>query len=199
MDYKGHIGNYIVPEDTKNGICVDIGANYGNFIEKYNNHFKEIHYVEALKHVYDSINEKFKNHTNVFGNNRAAWSKSNIKLKMVSHINNDAGSAGIQGEFINDDWTNNILNEVLSISIEELVDKLGKIDYLKIDCETSEYPFLFEKDLNNFKYIAIELHHQMGIVRYNNLIDWIKKTHNLIHGDDTYKFDTNKEVLYMLK
>lgn len=199
MDYKEHLGNYLVPEDVKNGICVDVGANYGNFIEKNYNYFKEIHYVEPLKHVYDFLNEKFKSYDNVFGNNRAAWDKSYELLKMVSHLNNDAGSAGVKGKFINNDWTNNLLNEVLSISIEEIIGKLCKIDYLKIDCETSEYPFLFEKDLGNIHYIGIEIHHHLGIKKYNDLISWIKKTHNLINGDDIYTFGMNKEVLYKLK
>ena len=199
MDYKGHIGNYLIPEDAKNGICVDIGANYGNFIEKNNTNFKEIHYVEPLKHVYEHLNEKFKNHHNVFGYNRAVWSKSDLDLKMVSHLNNDAGSAGVKGDFINNDWTDNVLNDVTSISIEEIIDKLGEIDYLKVDCETSEYPFLFGKDLTKIKYIGIELHPHLGVEKYDELIAWIKKTHDLIDGDDTYVFDINKEVLYKLR
>lgn len=28
-----NIGNYSVPNDSKNGVCVDIGANVGNFLK----------------------------------------------------------------------------------------------------------------------------------------------------------------------
>lgn len=30
-----HLGNYIVPKNTENGICVDIGGNTGQFSLKY--------------------------------------------------------------------------------------------------------------------------------------------------------------------
>ena len=198
MDYRGHIGDYLLPEDTKNGICIDVGANYGNFIKKNHTNFKEIHYIEPLKHVYDFLNSEFENYDNVFGYNKAVWSESNKPLRMVSHLNNDAGSAAVKGEFINDDWTDNTINEILSISIEELIDKFKKIDYLKVDCETSEYPFLFNKDLTKIRYIGIELHNQLGVEKYNELVSWIKNTHDLVYGDDTYTFGINKEVLYKL-
>ena len=35
---------------------------------------------------------------------------------------------------------------------------LDKIDYLKIDCEGSELPFLLNKDLSNVDYIGMEIH-----------------------------------------
>ena len=72
------------------------------------------------------------------------------------------------------------------------------IDYLKIDCETSEYPFLYGKNISMFKYIGIEIHAQLGKIKYNNLLDWIKKTHILIHGDDFYNSKYNKELLFKL-
>jgi hypothetical protein len=34
-ELKNNLGNYIVPDDTKNGIAVDIGCNNGCFLEKY--------------------------------------------------------------------------------------------------------------------------------------------------------------------
>jgi hypothetical protein len=73
------------------------------------------------------------------------------------------------------------------------------IDYIKIDCETSEYSFLMNKNLSKLRYIGVELHHHIGLDRYNELLNWIKKTHDLIHGDDTYMFGYNKEVLFKLK
>jgi len=37
-----NLGNYIIPEETKNGICIDIGSNVGSFLKKYVNFFKTI-------------------------------------------------------------------------------------------------------------------------------------------------------------
>jgi hypothetical protein len=120
---------------------------------------------------------------------------------MVSHSNTDLGSVGVKSNLINKDWTNNIVNKVKSISLEEIYGIVNNqiIDYMKIDCETSEYSFLLNKDLSKLKYIGIELHHHIGFNKYDELLNWIKKTHDLIIGDDSFKFESNKEVLFKLK
>lgn len=37
------------------------------------------------------------------------------------------------------------------------------------------------------------------IIGLTKTFEWIKQTHDLIHGDDSYQFDNNKEVLYKLR
>jgi len=195
-----NLGNYSVPSETFNGVCVDVGANLGDFTNKYLNHFSKIFYVEPQTNLFNNIKERFKEHSHVIGFNNAVWYESDINLDLVFHANLDFGSVGVKGDFVNDHWTDNMVNTVKSLSIEDLFKKIncGVIDYLKIDCETSEFPFLYNKDISKIRYIGAELHFQLGEKRYNDLLDWIKRTHILIHGDDSYT-NNNKEVLYKLK
>lgn len=196
-----NLGNYMVPDDTANGICVDVGGNFGDFTNKYKNHFSEIHVLEPQIVLFEQIKTRFNDNTNIFVYNNAVWSEPNVTLEMVSHSNTDLGSVGVKNGEINDDWTNDVVNKVVSTDLNNLfvTIKHKDITYLKVDCETSEYKFLYDKDLLMIKYIGIELHHHMGIEKYNQLINWIKKTHNLINGDESYQFGNNKEVLYKLK
>jgi FkbM family methyltransferase len=195
-----NLGNYIVPIETKNGICVDIGCNLGDFTSKYKNYFNQIYFVEAQTELFNNLIERFKDDKNIIGKHNAVWSESGLKVDLVSHPNNDHGSVAVNGDFINNDWTEKIVNNVITLSLEDLLNSIPHkmIDYLKIDCETSEYPFLYGKNISMFKYIGIEIHFQLGEIKYNNLLDWIKKTHILIHGDDFYNSKYNKELLFKL-
>lgn len=42
-----------------------------------------------------------------------------------------------------------------------------------MDCETSEYNFLMDKDLSNIKYLAVEIHWQIGRNNWYKLINHI--------------------------
>lgn len=196
-----NLGNYIVPEETQNGICFDIGSNFGDFTNRYANYFSKIYFFEPQLELFNNIVERFKEHEHIKGFNKAVWHTSNVELEMVAHTNTDLGSVGVSSDLLNSDWTDNTINSVQSISIEDIYEMADNqmIDYLKIDCETSEYPFLLNKDLTKIKFIGIELHHHIGVEKYNELLNWIKKTHDLIYGDDSYMFGSNKEVLYKLK
>ena len=55
QNHSNHLGNYYVPFNAKNGICVDIGGNTGQFSLKYNSFFKEIHIYEPQKECYEII------------------------------------------------------------------------------------------------------------------------------------------------
>ena len=196
-----NLGNYIIPDETINGICVDVGANLGSFTEKYEHHFSKILYIEPQIELFNNLQIRFNGTQKVTGLNKSVWDESDVNLDMVYHSNTDLGSVGVKGDYLNSDWTNNVVNEVKSISLDGILDHLNcdMVDYLKVDCETSEYPFLYEKDLSKIKYIGIELHWHMGEENYNKLIEWIKTTHHLEHGDDTFQQENNKEVLYRLK
>jgi FkbM family methyltransferase len=196
-----NLGNYIVPDEVKNGICIDVGCNLGDFTKKYGDFFNKIYFIEAQTELFLKLKKRFKENNNIFGFNKAVWSESNVKVNLVSHPNNDHGSVAVNGDYLNDDWTNQIVNEIDTISLEDFLILISEknIDYLKIDCETSEYPFLFGKDLSMFRYIGIEIHPQMGELKYYGLLDWIKQTHVLIYGDDLFNKNYNKELLFKIK
>ena len=196
-----NLGLYIVPEEIKNGVCIDIGCNLGDFTNKYKNHFKKIVYFEPQKILFDNLQNRFNSDEHISGYNLAVWSESDIELELISHKNNDHGSVAIKSDNINSDWTDNIINKVKTISLENILKLVNckEIDYLKVDCETSEYPLLLNKDISMFKYIGVELHHQMGVTKFNELLDWIDKTHTLVYGDTTFTIDKNNEVLFKLR
>jgi FkbM family methyltransferase len=196
-----NLGHYVVPVDTKNGVCIDIGANLGDFTDQYRNHFSKIIYVEPQIELFNNLQTRFKILKHIIGYNKAAWSESGVGLNLVAHSNMDSGSVGVSSGFLNKDWTNNIVNSTLSITLADLLTEcnISNVDYLKVDCETSEYQFLYNKDLSMIKYLGIEIHSQMGIELYNLLLSWINKTHVLVSGDPTFINNINKEVLFKLK
>lgn len=195
---RNNLGSYIVPDDVKGGICVDIGANVGNFFKKYKDYFSKIHFYEPFKECYDICNEE--KYDNVFGYNEAVIDKIGY-VNLVSHLNNESGSNAIKNDNLNEEWGDNIVQEkVKSVNIEMVLDRVGgKIDYLKCDAETSEYLILLNKDLSNIKYIGLEIHHQMGKTKYDELISYMLITHSLQSGDTSYQSGSNKELLFKKK
>lgn len=196
-----NLGNYKVPPETKGGICVDVGANLGDFTNQYKNHFKQIYYVEPQTELFENLEKRFTNSNNIIGYNNAVWDESNIDVNIVSHENEDCGSSGVQSELLTYGWTDAVINTVKTISYVDLLESIPhtEIDYMKIDCETSEYPFLIDNNLSNIIYIGIELHNQLPIKKYNQLIEHISKTHELIYGNTNHSVGKNKEVLYKRK
>ena len=58
--HKAHCGNYVVPEVVRNGSCIDIGGNSGEFSLKFKNFFKSIHIYEPQNECYDIIKNRTK-------------------------------------------------------------------------------------------------------------------------------------------
>ena len=196
-----NLGNYSVPDEVMNGICVDVGANFGDFTNQYKHLFSKVFFIEPQISLFDKLKNRFSDDEKIVGINAAVWSESDIELTLVSHFNNDFGSVGVSGAPLNSDWTNKSVNTVKSISLDDIFIRyqIDKIDYLKVDCETSEYNFLLNKDLSKIKFIGIELHHQMGVDKYNELLSWIYNTHVVISGNEKFENGHNKEVLFKNK
>lgn len=193
-----NLGNYKIPVDCKKNMCVDIGANVGSFTLSQQSKFKTIHYYEPFEDCYNLIKDKVKNFNNVIGWNEAVYHKDNDVVSIMSHYSLDAGSNAIKTDSINEDWKEEI-GSAKTVSFQTVLHRAGgQIDYLKIDCETSEYYFLIGQDLSSVDYIGIELHSQMGKTRYDELISHILKTHTTT---DYYEWDpkTNREVLFVPK
>lgn len=197
-----NLGYYTVPEDTKGGICLEIGANVGNFFTAYKDHFRMIHYYEAVQETFDICQEKSKDLENIVGFREAAHSCDGECLEMVIHENNESGSCSVLDPSRNrmSDWTEEVVSTAISVSMQSVVDRLledsdsEEIDYLKIDCECCEYAFMMNNDLSKFKYIGMELHSQPGEEKFNELLEHIQKTHD-IQGNATYRPYANAEFL----
>jgi len=75
-----------------------------------------------------------------------------------------------------------------------------------MDCETSEYNFLMNKDLSNIKYMAIEIHWQMGEKNWYKLIHYILNyfnhktpSNNPTGSSLSYSVGRNKELFFESK
>lgn len=195
-----NLGNYIVPNDTKNGICVDIGCNVGSFTRKYYNHFSKIFYYEPFKDCFEVCQKFSQNYDHICGYNLAAWSESGKNVNILAHSNQDSGSSAIESSSLNDEWSSeDIVHSVKTISLEDILIQCGgNITYCKSDCETSEYHIFLNKDLTGIMYIGMEIHHQMGPQKQAELIKHILTTHDLVYGSHGYT-PFNREILFRRK
>jgi FkbM family methyltransferase len=197
---KLNLGKYIVPPDCRNGICLDIGANVGNFYSKYNLFFYMIHYYEPVDENWNICNNK--KYKNIFGFNEAVGSNNDKLIKLVCHKNNESGSCRVEND--HPDWTNEVVGKVKTCSLEKALDRIftqsGKsiLDYMKIDCECSEYDFLMNKNLSCIRYIGMELHNQLGENKTKELYDFISETHvpSVVFSHNKNK---NIELMWTLK
>jgi FkbM family methyltransferase len=195
---EDNLGYYTIPDNCNRNMCVDVGGNVGSFVLSQVNNFKTIHYYEPFEDCFNTIQEKTKGVNNIIGFKEAVYNKDNEIVSIVSHYNLDAGSNAIKTDSINEDWKDEV-GTAKTISFPTILERAnGHIDYLKVDCETSEYYFLIDQDLSSVDYIGIELHWQMGKTKYNQLLKHLAKTH-ITTGDCNWKYEINKEVLYIKK
>jgi len=201
------LGNYFVPENVNLNVCIDIGGNCGSFSLKYANVFNKIYVYEALPSCYNICKNRLSNFANIYVYNEAVHKEDNLSVTMIAHINYDSGSSAVSSDIIHvQEWTSDtIAKNIKTISLETILSRLNNedidyVDYMKIDCETSEYNFLYNKDLSKIKRMAIEVHHQIGIDHWNELID-----HILIYFDNVHNYNLsyisgfNKELYFESK
>lgn len=201
--HSNHLGNYYVPADCRNGNCVDIGGNTGCFTLKYVDFFKTIHIYEPQTECYDIIKNRTNNFQNIHLFKEAVYHTSNASVNLISHKNLDSGSVAVQSDIINvTEWTDNIIDyNCKTINLEDITERIGgSIDYLKVDCETSEYNFLIDKDLSKIRYMGIELHWQMGKDNFDKLVSHILKFFDNPHNANlSYPNGQNIEVFFQSK
>lgn len=192
---------YPIPSGLLNDIAIDIGANIGGFSKAYNNSFKKIFYFEANPETFKITKKNLEPFKNISGYNLAVSDESDKKLILMDHFNGHNGSVTCSPsitETNHKDWVK-VIGEVNTISLEGIYDLIGgkRINYLKIDCENSEYEFLINKDLSKIDFIAMELHSQMGEEKYNELIKYLEK-YFTIKGNTSYNINYNT-MLYLSK
>jgi len=195
-----NLGNYVIPNKYLTGIAIDIGSNNGCFIEKYIENFSSIHSYEPNIFLFKLLQKKFKNSFNVKIYNEAVDSDCDKIVKLVKHkYTDDNGSFAIFKDHLKNEWNDQeIICESRTVNLEKIIERTnGSIDLLKIDCENSEYDLLINKNLSTIKCIVIEIHHQMGKKKYEELINYISKTH--VSQIQEYQDGHNKEFCFINK
>jgi FkbM family methyltransferase len=170
----------------KDELVLDIGANVGGFWNAWKWRFDNWHLVEPSKYNCQQIRDN--GYDGSFSRN-AVGRTSGEFLKLMKYWgdgDNDtlSGNFGTT-EFINDvnghGWKGDY-EECITLSFSD-VTKNQEIGLLKIDCEGAEYDFLIDSDLSKVKYIVMELHNFIGVVKQRELMTHIEQTHDEIYSE----------------
>tara|TARA_R110000772_G_scaffold17946_1_gene49815 strand:- start:56316 stop:56930 length:615 start_codon:yes stop_codon:yes gene_type:complete len=184
---------YPVGKDIVKDLAIDIGANIGGFSMAYHNEFKEIIFFEANPLTYLITKENTKDFENVTGHNLAVSDESGKTIKLMNHINKDNGSVSCSPSITsgNKDWVEDI-GVTKTTCLEDIYEMIGdrRINFLKVDCENSEYEILLGKDLSRIDHISMELHWQMGEEKYKELISYLSEFFT-IKGDTRFVVEKN--------
>ena len=190
---------YPIPESAMGGIAVDIGANLGAFPVVNHKKFNRIICIEPSQ---DSVDNIFKNlnahnitNAEVYRLAVSNVSDQDLRLHPYKTHNYSGNAITTNSNYLKHQYDHDHYEDVKSISLEDVFSKfnLTKIDYLKLDCEGAEVPFLLNKDLSKIDNIGMELHGYtwepaMDLMRY------ILKSHTLIKkiGVCLYSFRIKK-------
>lgn len=163
---KEYINNYYNIDNIKNlNICIDVGANSGDFSLMLSKNCKQIYAIEPIDFVYqkmlENINDNGLKNIKAYNFGLSYYcGKTNISIP-----ENHTGGSKIDE---NGDY------EIKIISWSKFYEIIGRpktIDLLKIDCEGCEYSLLKDSNILNYvKEIRMEIH-----IFDNNSIKQAKK------------------------
>ena len=138
-------------------LAFDIGTNVGGFSNAYHNKFNKIIAIEAHPLTYKFAKQNLAPYDNIEVINKAVSDVDDKEVNLLLHDCGDSGSTSLiklpSKQSLDESYTVN------TISYTTLVAKYGIPQYIKIDCEGSEYNFLINQDLSGVEFIAIELHY----------------------------------------
>jgi FkbM family methyltransferase len=164
-------------------VAVDIGANVGGFCIHAREHFDKIYAFEPYVPNYNillQVKEQL-NMDNIEIFNTAVTGKSNEKLLLKANQSEHSGDISC-ADFKNDNFTN--LNETCeTISLADLMDvlEIERINYLKLDCEGSEYEILEKfRDHHKISIIVMELHEYWGPSRKKDLLQSLNEFYYIV-------------------
>ncbi|MBA7490716.1 hypothetical protein ES702_01259 [subsurface metagenome] len=178
----------------KGDIVMDIGANVGTF-SIYCKDAKKIYAFEpVLENIKLLKGNLLKNSiTNVEVIDKAVTSKKGFQKIYISGKNNAAHT------LINSDVVETIRTEIINtIPLEDFIkeNKIKEINFLKLDCEGSEFEILYSLSEESFKKIdkiSMEVHNFTGKEDFNKLVDFLRKK-----GFEVERSEIYNEILMMV-
>ena len=178
--YQECRASYPLPE--KGRIAFDIGANVGGFCIHAHKNFDKIFAFEPMVENYNILCKTMETlgikNVEIF--NTAVYSESNKTLPLK--VYGESHTKDITcADFVNKDVTD-IGQQCETISLKDAMSALsiGEIDYLKLDCEGSEYQILENfNDYDKVSWICMEIHDFYGYGRKKNLLKMLEKFYYL--------------------
>lgn len=176
------------PLPIKGRIAFDIGANVGGFCISAHKNFDKIFAFEPVLENYNILCQVLEqmNIRNVEAYNTAVFSESGLQLPMKVWAGNEKNNILISGDVTCIDTSvgnfKNIDQVCETISLKDAMSTLGlnQLDYLKLDCEGSEYQILENfNDYNNISWICMEIHDYYGYNRKKELLKMLEKFYYL--------------------
>jgi len=203
--YQECRASYPLPERGR--FAFDIGANVGGFCIHAHKNFDKIFAFEPMLENYNILCKTIETlgikNVEIF--NTAVYSESNrilplgvyeynsdkIHSRDVSIVNNSGNISCVENSKKN---LIEIDQQCETISIKDAMNALSvdKIDYLKLDCEGSEYPILENfNDYDKISWICMEIHKIYGNKRKEKLLKMMQKFY--------YLTDINKAGHFSIK
>lgn len=175
-----------------NDVVVDLGANIGMFSLYACDKVKKVYSVEPLHNTYQNLTFNLRNYSNVETFNYAIYSKEG---ELNFFRNEISGASSIINKL-----KNHKTEKVKAISFNTFIkeNKIGKINFLKIDIEGAEFDLfnsIDEKYLKNIDKMYIEVH-LMENFKLNNITDKISKY--FIYNFENEGVDRNGIKLYTI-
>jgi len=194
--YRECRASYPLPKRGR--VAFDIGANVGGFCIHAHKNFDKIYAFEPMVKNYNvlcDIIEKLRIN-NVEAFNTAVYSEDNKSLPLRIYAGNH--TKDITCADFEDDNTRGIGQQCETISLKSAMDSLGlsKLDYLKLDCEGSEYSILENfYDYDRVSWICMEIHGFYGLERKNNLLEMLQKHYYLVDVNTVKGFFSLDEIM----
>ena len=183
--YQECKASYPLPEKGK--IAFDIGANVGGFCIHAHKSFDKIFAFEPMIENYNILCQTIETLgiKNVEIYNTAVYSESNKTLPLRvyggSHTKDITCAEGLLPFKVGSKIVE-VGQQCETISLKDAMDALGinQLDYLKLDCEGSEYAILENHDnYDNIKWICMEIHQLYGYDRKKKLLNMLEKFYYL--------------------
>lgn len=188
----------LLDKNFKMNVCVDIGCNIGAFSYLASPHFKKVisfepgYLTSVIARTKINQKEKMKN---VFIHNLAVGKNTGDILKLCCDVHDGDRNSGNSSVVYESSIGEYELTTTVSLEkVFELCES-DFIDYLKIDCEGSEYNILLNKDLSSIGIIVGEIH-EHPIKDFEEakkeLLDHISDNFNVVSTKHNF-FAVNKE------
>jgi len=142
--------------DIKDGdVIVDIGAHIGVFscyaAVKYPN--AKVFAFEPAAETFADLLKNTKPHGNIVAYNLAVSDKPELELQYLPHMNYSSSAC------YSKDVAGAVKETVTCLTLDEIIDMVGDIKFLKMDCEGAEWDIIPKcTKLNRVKYLSCELH-----------------------------------------